>query len=78
MCIMITNDETSMGYMDLTGRFICFSSSGHEYLLVGYNYGANAILVEPPKNDIKILLQTDGIISINNSQQQDCNPRHVC
>ena len=38
-----------MGYMDLTGRFPHCSSSGHEYLLVGYNYYANAILVEPLK-----------------------------
>ena len=71
MCIVITNDETSMVYMDLTGRLICCSSSGHEYLLVGYNYGANEILVEPLKNASKILFQTDGIISINKSQQQE-------
>ena len=39
-----------MGYMDLTGRFTSFSSSGLKYLLVWYNYNANAILVEPLKN----------------------------
>ena len=36
-----------MGYVDLTGRFPHFSSSGHEYLLFWYNYDANAILIEP-------------------------------
>ena len=35
--------------MDLIGRFPPCSASGHEYLLVGYNYYANTILVEPPK-----------------------------
>ena len=49
MCCMITNDEKSTGCVDLTGRFPHCSSSGHEYLLVGYNYYANAILVEPLK-----------------------------
>ena len=46
---MIMNDEKSMGYMDLTGKFPHFSASGHEYLLVRYNYDANTILVEPLK-----------------------------
>ena len=41
---MITNDEKYMGYMDLTGKFAHFSASGHEYLLVEYNYDANAVL----------------------------------
>ena len=35
--------------MDLSGRFTDFSASGHAYLLVGYNYDANAILFEPLK-----------------------------
>ena len=47
---MIMNDETSMGFMDLTGKFPHCSASGHEYLLLVYNYDANAILVEPLKN----------------------------
>ena len=47
---MITNDERSMGYMDLTGIFPHCSASGHEYVLVRYNYYSNAILVEPLKN----------------------------
>ena len=36
--------------MDLTGRFPKYSSSFHEYELVGYNYDVNSILVEPLKN----------------------------
>ena len=60
MCSMITNDEKSMGYMDLTGRFFHFSASGHEYLLVGYNYDTNLILVEPLKNNKQRILQIDG------------------
>ena len=47
---MIMNDEKSMGYIDLTGRFPHCSASSREYLLVGYNYDANAILVEPLKH----------------------------
>ena len=50
MCIMITNDEKSMGSMDLTGSFPHYSASFHEYLLVGYYYDDNAMLVEPIKN----------------------------
>ena len=46
---MITNDVKSMGYMYLTGIFPHYSPSGHEYLLVGYKYDANTILVEPLK-----------------------------
>ena len=65
---MITNDEKSMKYMDLTGRFTHCSASGYEYLLVGYNYDASAILVEPLKNSNQRLLQTDGRIPINKSQ----------
>ena len=38
-----------MVHMDLTGRFPNCSVSVHEYLLVGYNYDANTILVEPLK-----------------------------
>ena len=38
-----------MGFMDSTGIFPHCSASGHEYLLDGYNYYANAILVEPLK-----------------------------
>ena len=47
---MVMNDEKSMGYTNLTGRFPHCSARGHEYLLVGYNYDVNSILVEPLKN----------------------------
>ena len=47
---MIMNDEKSMGYMYLKVIFPHCSASGHEYLLVGYKYDTNAILVEPLKN----------------------------
>ena len=36
--------------MYLLGIFLHCSSSGHEYLLIGYNYYANDILAEPLKN----------------------------
>ena len=36
--------------MYLTYIFPHCSASGHEYLLVGYKYDTNAILVEPLKN----------------------------
>ena len=37
-------------YMDLTGRFPFCSSRGNEYILICYNYDANAILGVPLKN----------------------------
>ena len=61
---MITNDEKSTGYMDLTCIFTHYSASGHEYLLVRYNYDANAILVEPLKNRQSKTI-TDGWEEIN-------------
>ena len=36
--------------MDLTGRFPFCSSRSNEYILIGYNYDANAILGVPLKN----------------------------
>ena len=35
--------------MDLKGRYPHCSASDHDYLLVGYNYDAKRILVEPQK-----------------------------
>ena len=35
--------------MDLTGKFNHCSAIGHKYLLVGYNYDSNVILVVPIK-----------------------------
>jgi hypothetical protein len=37
-------------YIDLTGRFPYTSSRGNQYILVGYHYDSNAILVTPLKN----------------------------
>ena len=37
-------------YFDLTGKFPQRSSSGNQYIFVGYNYDANSILAEPIKN----------------------------
>ena len=36
--------------MDLTCRFPFCSSRGNEYILIGYNYDANAILGAPLRN----------------------------
>ena len=36
--------------MDMTGEFPVRSSRGNQYILVAYNYDANAILAEPIKN----------------------------
>ena len=46
----ITSNQEIMTYMDLCGKFPYRSRSGNEYMLVSYNYQANAILVEPIKN----------------------------
>ena len=45
-------DPTNMinAYFDLTGKFLQCSSSGNQYIFVGYNYDANSILAEPIKN----------------------------
>ena len=36
--------------MDLTGRFLYFSSRINEYVLIAYHYNANAIVGVPLKN----------------------------
>ena len=45
-------DPTNMtnAYFDLTGKFPQRSSSGNQYIFVGYKYDANSILAEPIKN----------------------------
>ena len=53
-----------MGYMNLSGRFHYRLASGHEYLLVGYNYGSNKILVETLKN-IQAITITEELYNIN-------------
>ena len=49
--------------MYLTGIFPHCSASGHEYLLVGYNYDVNSIFVEPLLNSRKNI--ADGLENIN-------------
>ena len=44
------NTKQGKGFMDLTGRFPFHSGSGNEYIMIAYNYDANAILAEPVKN----------------------------
>lgn len=45
----ITSTKDDNFYMDLTGCFPFWSASGNEYIMVAYNYDANAILVQPVK-----------------------------
>ena len=47
---LISPDEISTGFMNLTGRFPQKSSQGHEYILVGYHYDSNLIHGIPVKN----------------------------
>ena len=52
----LISSKEGEGFMDLTGRFPYRSASGHEYIMVAYNYDANAILATPVKNrDAKTL-----------------------
>ena len=46
----IIQDSSITAYTDLTGRFPYRSSRGNEYILVGYHYDSNAILVQPLGN----------------------------
>ena len=41
---------TNKAYSDLTGKFVCKSSRGNQYLLIVYDYDSNTILQEPSKN----------------------------
>ena len=77
MCIIIMNDERSVGYMYLTGIFPHRSDSGHEYLLFGYNYDANAILVEPLKTASKYYYRrmVEDQSTIRNSRS---STSHIC
>ena len=45
----LIDSKSGLGYIDLTGRFPYQSSRGNNYLMVAYNYDANAILVEALK-----------------------------
>jgi hypothetical protein len=43
-------EPTGQIYTDQTGRFVTPSSTGHNYLLVLYDFDSNAILAEPIKS----------------------------
>lgn len=55
--IMQAPSESGQIYTDQTGRFPVTSLRGNKYLMVLYNYNANAILAEPMRNrtDDKII-----------------------
>ena len=57
-------DEKYKGYTYLTGSFTHCSASGHDYLLVRYNYDANEILVEPLK-ELQVKTIAEGWENIN-------------
>lgn len=46
----VIKDNNITAYTDLTGRFPYRSSRGNEYLLFGYHYDSNIILVQPLQN----------------------------
>ena len=46
----LIHTKPGLGYMDLTGRFPYQLIRGNNYLMVSYNYDANAILVKALKN----------------------------
>ena len=46
----VIQDSSITAYTNLTGRFPYRSSRGNEYILVGYHYDSNAILVQPLGN----------------------------
>ena len=41
--ILVSREEISTAYTDLTGRFPVRSSQGNQYILIGYHYDANCI-----------------------------------
>ena len=47
---VINHNDISTTYMDLTDRLSQEFRRGNEYILVGYQYDANAILAMPVKN----------------------------
>ena len=49
---MVTNrDYLCTAYTDLTGKFLCKSSSRNEYVLVAYHYDSNSIIAQALKKD---------------------------
>ena len=47
---VINKEELVTAYKDLTGRFPVRSTSGNEYILVGYHFNTNCILGHPVRN----------------------------
>ena len=48
--LLVHPDGITTGYVDLTDRFPKRSSQGNKYILVGYQYDANAIQASPIKD----------------------------
>ena len=49
MCLTIFAKPEGTLYSDLTGRYPVKSGRGNQYIMVGYDYDTNAILVQPTK-----------------------------
>ena len=56
--ILIDKDKLNTAYQDLTGRFPMWSTQGNEYILIGYHYNYNCIIVHPVKNRMAQVLTT--------------------
>jgi hypothetical protein len=57
-CYAALIQPSGLVYTDQTGRFLCPSESGNNYLMVMYDYDSNAILAEPvPNRSKKCLLE---------------------
>ena len=48
--VLVDIEEESVGYIDLTGRFLKRSSRGNQHILVAYHYDTNYIHYVPVKN----------------------------
>jgi hypothetical protein len=49
-CFTAIMETTGQIYTDQTGRFVCPSSSGNNYIMICYDYDSNSILAEPLKD----------------------------
>ena len=62
----VYDSGNGVAYTDLTGKFPYRSTRGNNYIMVAYNYDANAILTEPMKNrEAATLLEAWKIINEN-------------
>jgi hypothetical protein len=52
-CFVALLPPTGQIYTDQTGRFVCPSETGNNYIMVVYDYDSNAILAEPIPNRTK-------------------------